>query len=249
MNKKITILFHILSTLNPIYWFNFLTLYLQNTNKSKHIQTKSGIKFNLRTNQIDYWLFVENIVLDTYSLNSLQSNKYTTIIDIGANIGLFSTQAHQLWPQAKLISVEPNPQSYQLLTQNLQHNQIQSQTYQSAVTPNANPKQIKLFYNQNPAMVSQVTGSGKSFTANTITLQQLTQNIQTPALLKIDIEGGEYELFTDKQMPYLNKFHTIVMEYHDINKKYNLKKLTNWLQKKHLKYQVINQTIIILTNK
>ncbi len=246
MINKLIILFQALRTIQPRDWLTFFNLYSQTTNQPKLIHTNTGLKFNLRANQIDYWLFLENIVLDTYSLKDLQSHKYATIIDIGANIGLFSTQAYQLWPQAKLISVEPNPESYKLLTQNLQLNQIQSQTYQSAVTKSANPKQIKLYYNQNPAMVSQITGSGKSFTANTITLEQLTKNIQTPALLKIDIEGGEYDLFTDKQLPYLKKFHTIVMEYHDLNSKQNLKFITKFLKLHSLPY-FIDDLIIRIT--
>ena len=46
---------------------------------------------------------------------------------------------------------------------------------------------------------------------------QLLKIVTAHTLLKIDIEGGEYELFTPKYVPLLKKLKMIVCELHTIS--------------------------------
>lgn len=52
-----------------------------------------------------------------------------TIIDVGANIGLFSYYAHQRFPNTNMISIEPIPQIFSVLEQNIEKFAINSKAY------------------------------------------------------------------------------------------------------------------------
>lgn len=42
-------------------------------------------------------------------------------MDIGAHVGSFTVLCHQYWPSAKIVAVEPHPESFALLEQNIAH--------------------------------------------------------------------------------------------------------------------------------
>ena len=52
---------------------------------------------------------------DTYGLRSLTSLRPRTIVDIGAHIGAFSVMASELWPDARIIACEADPDNAALL--------------------------------------------------------------------------------------------------------------------------------------
>ena len=59
-------------------------------------------------------LYDEIVTRDAYKLQSLVF-KPDVIFDIGANIGMFTHYAHRLFPDAKIISVEPHPKNFAIL--------------------------------------------------------------------------------------------------------------------------------------
>lgn len=62
--------------------------------------------------------FINLLLDDEYGLKSIK-NHPKTIVDIGANIGLFSQMAGELFPEAKIHAYEPNPRLQKYLDQNL----------------------------------------------------------------------------------------------------------------------------------
>lgn len=55
---------------------------------------------------------------DIYKLKSVKDKKIDYIIDIGANIGLFSTYASKIFPNAKIIAIEPCRPIFECLLNN-----------------------------------------------------------------------------------------------------------------------------------
>lgn len=188
--------------------------------KESVIQTQTGEQVFVRPNGIDYWIYIENLVIDSYELFKLKKKKFKSVLDIGSNIGLFSVYAHSLWPKAKFINVEPNPASLVILQKNFNLNNIRSTTIAKAVS-NKDNQFIKLYFNENPAMASTKVGSGSAIKVKTISLKSLVKLIEGPSLLKLDIEGAEYQLFTKENDIHFKKFNTILMELHDLNSKNN----------------------------
>src|SRR5882672_4425508 len=76
------------------------------------------IKLNLRDGKFFYvntfmtlYIFVEIFVERIYDLPG-PCGAVETIIDVGANTGLFVVRAKQVWPDATIVAVEPEPRNF-----------------------------------------------------------------------------------------------------------------------------------------
>ncbi len=115
----------------------------------------------------------------------------SVVYDVGANVGYhttaFASQARQV------ISFEPNPQNFALLQQNTRDLK-QVITYQAAVSNTQDPGYISTFdpavYGNFGHMTMNAAGNGVQVPC--VTLDQL--NHAPPDLIKIDVEGHEYEV-------------------------------------------------------
>ncbi len=77
-------------------------------------ETTSSLKSGFRT------MFGEVCVRDFYRLYSVPFTP-TVILDLGANVGVFTTFARCLFPEARIIALEPNPVNYDYLTKHTAH--------------------------------------------------------------------------------------------------------------------------------
>ena len=125
-----------------------------------------------------------------------------TVLDCGADFGAFSFLALAQPEVKKVISVEPNPNSYKLLVQN---------------TPNAihiekaisNKEFVYISDNKERPELNMISDSG--LIVGTTTLDKLiTEPID---FLKMDIEGAEYEAFYS--CTKLDLVKQISIEYHN----------------------------------
>jgi hypothetical protein len=65
--------------------------------------------------------FANAVFHDEYRINDLRSHNVRTILDVGSHVGSFTVMAHHYWPNAKIVAVEPHPQSFELMTKNTSH--------------------------------------------------------------------------------------------------------------------------------
>lgn len=231
----------LLSVDNPV---SFVQSYLRISDQI--LRLKKGLMAYIRPNKIDYWIFLENLVLDTYNLKELKKNKFKTVIDIGSNIGLFSIAARSTWKKANLICVEPNPNSLRSLRINLELNSIKAKIIPRAVVGDNKIKKIKLYTNENPAMASTFLGKGNYLEVKTTTLSSLSKLIKGKTLLKIDIEGGEYDLLNTKNTNIFKKISYIAMETHDIDKSKNFSKVVKYFQKIGFKVSYSDRNLLAI---
>jgi len=147
------------------------------------------------------------------------------IIDAGANIGLASIYFANRYPEAKIIAIEPEKSSFELLKEN--------------VAPYANifPLQAALWH-KNEEIDLVDPGRGKwgfttqnkeseknpseplqdaiCHTVKAITVDRLMDEyaLDRINILKIDIEGAEKEVFSSTAS-WIDKVDSIVIELHD----------------------------------
>jgi FkbM family methyltransferase len=153
--------------------------------------------------------FINLFLDDEYGLKSLGITP-KTIVDIGANIGLFSQMAGALFPKAKIHAFEPNPRIHEYLTKNLSQ------------------MGAKFF----PEAVGAVSGTGRSIDEGDSRSGVFLKGGEIPIvafstvvdciggkidLLKLDCEGGEWEIFQAPE-PF-QKVAEIRMEYHLVDGK------------------------------
>jgi FkbM family methyltransferase len=134
----------------------------------------------------------------------LAGTRVKTIFDIGANIGKVTARYSRLFPEAKIYSFEPFPESFQKLRRRFKGNSL-VKPIQLAVSNKAGKK--KFYVNQNSATSSllPITDSAEYWVEpkaikNIATIEVAVttiddfcqqKSIDEIQILKMDIQGGE----------------------------------------------------------
>ena len=150
--------------------------------------------------------FHKILVEDCYGLARLRG-KIGTVVDIGANLGLFSLAARERFPQAKIHAYEPNQLVETYLRSNLQSFQIQ--THLEAI--GSTPGRARLHHRENSlhtVSVPDIDGDVPQVTLE----HAITRLGGKVDLLKLDCEGAEWSLLNSTDV--WQKVGHLTMEYH-----------------------------------
>ncbi len=161
------------------------------------------------------------------------------IVDIGANAGYAATFFLSHFPQARVISFEPLPTNFELLSKNQKQNEFLNWQISPKAVGKSNGK-ISLFFQKSKGL-TPVSSIYADFDNNNqdcievemVSLSQIFQDFSLSQidLLKLDCEGAEYEILYHTPQEYLNKIRLIVMEtHHRNNENGNKETLANFLQ-------------------
>lgn len=189
--------------------------------KVKLHQTKN-IKVNslkhplsMRSQTSDILTFEQVIIGAEYDLKLPINPK--VIIDAGANVGFATVFFKNKYPLAKIYSIEPDPENFELLKENtalypditLIKKGLWNRITHTRISDKHNLGKW--------AMVIEEVGQQAVGTIETITIDKILQDyfIDTIDLLKIDIETAEQYLFKDNYHNWLSKTKIIVIELHD----------------------------------
>jgi FkbM family methyltransferase len=138
-----------------------------------------------------------------------------TIVDLGANVGFSARFLSERYPDAKLVGYEPDPEVFELAQRNVRdHAHISLQN--RAVAAEAGSLELHRFAGGSWGTSSFVTKQEvtDSFIASAVTLDSIISEVGDVDLLKIDIEGAEYEVL--KACRQLDRVGCIVGEFHTI---------------------------------
>jgi FkbM family methyltransferase len=161
-----------------------------------------------------------------------------TIIDAGANIGLFSLLIARNFPACQIFAFEPFDENYQLLQENL---------------ASARASRVRIFpialagesgfgaivdggrRSQDHRLALTPAGGAAPSAVRTCTLEEVLS--MTPAdpvaLFKCDIEGSEHDLFRRAQRCHLQRIRRYAIEYHDVIRPGTLQLLRDQLGATH----------------
>lgn len=123
------------------------------------------------------------------------------VLDLGANIGLFSRKAAKI--AGKVISVEASPEHFACLVENTsEFNNIEY--INALVVGNDNSGDTNTVYSHRSSK-------------ETITIEKIMKiyNLDKIDFIKVDIEGGEYALLSNTPVEVLDKIDKISCETHD----------------------------------
>lgn len=165
---------------------------------------------------------VKEIWIDRcYTPENLEITPGEVIVDIGANVGVFSIWMAAGNPQARVVAVEPAPEAFEFLQRNVSANQLRNvSALQAACAGRAG--EAVLYRRGGGALHSlydrDVLGSvfQPLCRARTVTLAQVFEhyNVKRCTLLKLDCEGAEYEILYNAGPEALARTQMIAMEYH-----------------------------------
>ena len=135
------------------------------------------------------------------------------IVDIGGHIGLSALYFSIVFPQAKIVALEPSLRNFRLAQRNIKGRGIDFRNVAVAsvsgraeiINPGATGEAFKA------ELVE--TGGVEAVTVQSI-LDSVDLSQYPPLIIKIDIEGGEAELFSQKT-EWVERFPLLIIEPHD----------------------------------
>jgi FkbM family methyltransferase len=187
-------------------------------------KSKSFYSFKIRS-FYDYITVQEIFLLECYSFKGLKKedeiykcyksilskSKKPLIFDLGANIGASSTYFFSTYLESQIISLEPDIANYKSLKKNVPSSVVH---FNKAIA--CEEKKLKLNNSTvDPRAISiEYESKGE---IECVSVSKILNELGTdfiPFIIKIDIEGGEKDLFK-KNTDWINKFKIIIIEPHD----------------------------------
>jgi FkbM family methyltransferase len=145
----------------------------------------------------------------------LNSRKAPSVVDLGANIGLYGLWVLSQWPEARIHSFEPDPDNLAILDRNVSDAGVGSRwTVTRACAARA--AGTVQFLGGQQADSRTASDADPMSDLSTVPAVDVFPHLHDADLLKIDIEGGEWPLLTDARFRDL-KVPAIVLEYHAYN--------------------------------
>ncbi|MBN1761699.1 MAG: FkbM family methyltransferase [Methanomicrobia archaeon] len=137
-----------------------------------------------------------------------------TVVDIGAQIGIFSCLAAKY--ADKVIAIEPHPVNFSLLRENMRLNNQRNIVPSQMAVSGKNGVQTLFLSEQGTADHSLIPFDTESLIeVTTCTLERLIESyeLESISLLKMDCEGCEYEVLNSSRK-LLNRIDRLVLESH-----------------------------------
>lgn len=162
-----------------------------------------------------------------------------TIVDAGANIGMFSVWAGRRLPESRILAVEPSPETFAKLQFNVRLNNMESRvnSVQLALAAQSGERSMSVGpESQRRRLIAAdtATGSEKSVPVPAVSLADLLDrfNLERIDLLKMDIEGSEWEVLHSTPLSVLRLIRRIEFEYHEVHERfgYSPEKLFDYLE-------------------
>lgn len=170
--------------------------------------TDTGLTLWYRRDRGDIQSIREILVDEIYRLP--EGVRPTSLVDFGAHIGVATVWLCREYQISDVAAVEPHPDNFALLERNCRDNDLKGHLVQAAV--GAASGEV-LFSAPSHSNLGR-TGTGDDV-VESVGVDTLMRGLAfAPDLVKIDIEGGEGELFTDDVIAWVDRVQAIVMEMH-----------------------------------
>jgi FkbM family methyltransferase len=163
------------------------------------------------------------------------------ILDVGAHVGIFSLWLLRYNPQCRIVALEPSPENFACLRNNIRAAGLDSKVaVHNLAIGGAYGKVTMMDIDTNRSFDARTKDAdpGDAGAVDVMTIESLfgLANADRIALLKMDVEGAEYDAFSTAADSVFSRIDRIALEYHD-----NLKPGTLALLEKKLRpaYDVI----------
>jgi FkbM family methyltransferase len=173
---------------------------------------KINIKNNTEPTYINYVEFFVDKIYDKY----IKRRKLDTIVDVGANIGLWIEYARLSCDYKKIYAVEPNVKALSILKETFK-NSPNVEIVDKAMSDKDG--EMTFFVDEENSTISSAANYGSlttSYKVKSTTFKSFISDykIDRVSLLKVDIETGEYDLFNSLTDQDLSIIDNILVEYH-----------------------------------
>jgi FkbM family methyltransferase len=190
---------------------------LQRIKKLTQIVLRNGKRFEA---PMIYWWDVDDVFFKhRYNPIQLPIGKNDVVVDIGANIGVFTVYAASI-TQNTVYAFEPSPSTFEVLKRNIGANGL-SNVIAGMFAVSAR-RGTELFIETEDSTNRKLkaiapNATEKCIEVSSITLQDIMDrnNIEQIDFLKLDCEGSEGLILESTSKDCLQRISKIAMEFHD----------------------------------
>jgi FkbM family methyltransferase len=179
------------------------------------LSLRNGIRFELRrrtSGNNDYGVAYEVFVLNYYAdSGGLIPKNVHLIVDLGANVGFSLLHFLHSYPSCRIIAYEPHPRCGAQIERNLTLDGTRGRVELNGKAAGAATRVSHLSdLGTSSSLNAESSVNGFAVHVEDVFPRLLGQRID---ILKMDIEGGEYEILADPRFEELD-IRAIVMEWH-----------------------------------
>lgn len=179
--------------------------------------TLAGHNVWTRARSTDLIVAVESLGGEFDSLRHLLPRDFSgTIVDAGGYIGTAALALSELYPSAEILSVEPSSDNFELLTANCSSNERIFPVHAALIADSRttvdlfDPGRREWGFTTQPQRKeAELIGEVRA-----VRLTDLCANKTSLGIIKIDIEGGEVDLFV-REKAALDSFQAVFVELHE----------------------------------
>ena len=196
---------------NPAYFLTYLKIYkLYKTPRFQVVSTRLlGKDLLIADSASTVFMYKEIFENEIYKFKTKHASP--SILDCGANIGMSLIYFKKLFPQAKITAFEPDKKIYDICVKNVKAFGLSDVTVLNLAL--WKEKTTIQFYSEG-ADGGRLARSEDTSNLVEVKTCLLSDFLKQPVdLLKIDIEGAEYEVLEESK-PYLHNVERIFVEYH-----------------------------------
>lgn len=209
------------------------------------IRLRNGCQFKVRS-LMDVWVVKETCLDRDYETHATAIQDKWTIVDIGAGLGDFAISVAYAHPTCRVYAYEPFPESYKLLEENIALNGT-SNVSAFPIAVGAQSGQMTLFAT---GVAVQHTTTQVSSSAGAISVQGLCLDdvfavnaLTTCDFLKMDCEGGEYDVLFNASSATLAKICHLSLEYHNGVTRFSHRDLVSHLQQNGFQVETVSNPV------
>ena len=140
------------------------------------------------------------------------------ILDVGAHAGFFTIYARALNATVPIIAIEPEPHNLEAWVNNTKQNKVDSVTLvKGALAKERGERELIRSQDSHNHVLKTKEKEKGSISVQAYDFKHFTKLApQGFSLIKMDIEGGEYEVFENLDDKDFASIRAIIMEYHDL---------------------------------
>ncbi len=252
MKEKLFVLKrYIASIIRAAFYFRNFSTYLSALYKKGEgeviLKTRDGLKIIIRRNIWDARVVAETFLMRAY-IKNFRSGEHPIIVDVGGYIGDFSLYAAK-YLDARVIVYEPIIENFFILEKNIKINDF-SKVIESVCKGVGGGEHENLNISKNGQEIhasSYFYSGGESRKILVVTLEDIfrVHQLEKIDLLKVDVEGGEYDIFEKAPEWVFGRIRHIVFEYHKCGETYleRLAKIICRLEKFNFKVKRVGSIV------
>ena len=198
-----------------------------NSDNNAYIISKNNISYRIRKKSTDFLVFEQVILNQEYKpflelIKKYSQNKGLNLVDAGSNVGFASLYLNEYLNINRIVSIEPSKENIKNLKENFHSNSITNiHIYETGLWEKKTRLKLDTNFRDGREWSLRLieTNENDPDGFDCISIENIfnDEKIEIIDILKIDIEGGEKEVFKafEKDNSILSKIKFIAIEIHD----------------------------------